>query len=275
MALIKCEECGYWFSNGEKSCPNCGCPVDEPCPPKPPRKGGKRALYVVLGIVLIVGVASVIAFMYNDMAKREQEAKKQAEMLRLELRERQKTDSIATVRAQEEALCKAREDSIEAAIAYENQQRIEETEQLRQEGIQRTIRINCSMEENGYYTYSSNICSYNYGHVGDAVISTKIYRIPKGKVWLYKGYYRCEEMKNTHPTYTHPFLEYFSKENEGWRDRDGQHYHHDQDIRLDHGGVPVLRPGDGVAIRQYFDKRYPGDYWIEVYFVEKDEEAYY
>lgn len=29
MALIKCIECGKEFSNRAKSCPNCGCPIEE------------------------------------------------------------------------------------------------------------------------------------------------------------------------------------------------------------------------------------------------------
>ena len=29
MALIKCIECGKEFSNKAKSCPNCGCPIEE------------------------------------------------------------------------------------------------------------------------------------------------------------------------------------------------------------------------------------------------------
>lgn len=29
MALIKCIECGKEFSNMAKSCPNCGCPIEE------------------------------------------------------------------------------------------------------------------------------------------------------------------------------------------------------------------------------------------------------
>lgn len=272
MALIKCEECGYWFSSDDGSCPNCGCPIGEPDHPKPSKKGGKRALYITLAIALIVGVASVIAFMYNDMAKREQEAKEQPEMLKLELLERQKTDSIATVRAQEEALRKAREDSIEAAIAFEEQQRIEDEESTTRASIDKHIRINCTIGDNKILDYSSNAKCYIYD-TWTSTISTYIYRAPQGKVWLYKGYQLSESMKEMWHKQT--ILEYFSRENEGWRDRGGQHYHYDKKIDLKHGDVPVIRSGDGIAVKQRFDERCPGDHWLEVYFVEKDEDDYY
>ena len=83
-------------------------------------------------------------------------------------------------------------------------------------------------------------------------------------------------MKKTYPRKRYPILRYFTKENEGILQPNGKRdYYPDQTIELNNGGVPLLRPGDGIAIRQSFDKRYPGDYWVEVYFVEKDEGYYY
>jgi hypothetical protein len=204
------------------------------------------------------------------MAKREQKAKEQAEMLALELRERQKNDSIVAVRAHEEAIRKAKEDSIEAAIAFEKQQSIEQ-EKIH-ESIQKHIRINCTIGDNKILDYSSNAKCYIYD-TWTSTISTYIYRAPKGKVWLYKGYQLSEGVKEMPIKQT--YLEYYSRENEGWIDRGGQHYHYDKKIDLKHGDVPVIRSGDGIAVMQRFDGRYSGDHWIEVYFVEKNEEDYY
>lgn len=275
MAHIKCEECGNWFSSDDKSCPNCGCPIDSPEPPKSPKNNDKRTLYIALGAIALVAITSIFAIVYNDMAKREQKAKEQAEMLAKELRERQKADSIAAVQAQEEAVRKAREDSIEAALAFEEQQRIEEEERIRREGVQKTLRLNCSVYDNEQFNGSCNVSGYIYDTY-TATISTHICRVPQGKVWIYKGYFQCEEMKNTYPTHRYPILSYYTKENEGILERNGKRsYYSNQTIELNKGGVPLLRPGDGISVRQQFDKRYPGDYWIEVYFVEKNEEDYY
>ena len=270
MALIKCDECGYWCSSDDDSCPNCGNPIN---PPKPPKNNGKQGLYIISAIVVIVAFTSILALMYNDVTKREHETMLKAEMLAKELREKKRADSISALQAHEEAIRKAQEDSIEAALAYEEQQRVEEEERVRREGVQKTIRINCTIA--GRYEisdYSSNVKCYIFD-TWRPRISTYILRAPKGKIWLYKGFRRSEGMEKTWRNGT--ILQYFTKENEGWIDRGGHHYHYDKEIDLEHGDVPVIRPGDGIAIMQGFDDRNPGEYWVEVYLVEKNEEDYY
>lgn len=272
MSQIRCEECGNLFSSDNECCPNCGCPINTPEPPKSNNNGGKRKLYLAVGVAFIVAIASIVAFLYNDMVKREQMATKQAELLATLLRERQKADSIAAQRVQKEAARKAREDSVKAALAFEEQQRIEDEEKIKREGVQKVFRLGCTVYENREFKGSCNVCGYVYD-IYTATISTYICRVPQGKVWVYKGYERCEDMK----TYNrYPILNYYTKENEGILNRNGKRtYYSDQTIELKKGGVPLLRPGDGISIRQQFDINCPGDYWAEVYIIEKDEEYYY
>ena len=104
MALIKCDECGYWCSSNDDSCPNCGYPIN---PPKPPNNNGKQNLYIILAIVVIVAITTIFALLYTDLAKREQQAKVQTEMLAKELREKKRADSISALRTREEAIRKA------------------------------------------------------------------------------------------------------------------------------------------------------------------------
>jgi len=264
MALIKCEDCGQMVSDKENACPNCGCPMS--------KAKSKRGLYVILGIVLLAAVVAAIAYLYQDLAKKEAKAKAEVEKMRQELQEQRARDSVALVRAEEERQLAEQQEAVEVAWAQEEQERIEEEERRRREGVEKVFRLGCTVYENREFKGSCNVCGFVYD-IYTATISTKICRVPQGKVWIYKGYYRCEDMK----TYNrYPILDYYTKENEGILNRNGKRtYYSDQTIELKKGGVPSLRSGDGISIMQQFDIDSPGDYWVEVYVIEKDEEFYY
>ena len=264
MALIKCDECGYWCSSNDDSCPNCGYPIN---PPKPPKNNGKQNLYIILAIVVIVAITTIFALLYTDLAKREQQAKVQTEMLAKELREKKRADSISALRTREEAIRKAQEDSIEVALAYEEQQRVEEEERVRREGVQKTISLTrildsrgalCGVEGNyGGESWTGMFHFSNYAY-------TKMITVPNGKVWIYKGYRIIEG----EPTRLH--LLFFSREKEIYNHVRG----YDKAYPLQEGGVPVLRAGDHM--RLIFDSPFvEGRHTVYFYFTEKDEDYYY
>lgn len=110
MALIKCDECGNWCSSDNDSCPNCGYPINSS---KPHKNNSRQGLYIVLAIFVIAVIAAIFGLLYTDLAKREQQARVQTEMLANELREKKEEDSISALRAREEAIRKAQEDKVE------------------------------------------------------------------------------------------------------------------------------------------------------------------
>ena len=270
MALIQCDECGSWVSDKDKACPNCGYPM------KNVKRFtlGKRGRYAILGVVLLSALAALAVYMHQDLAKKEAEAKAEVEKMRKELQEQRTRDSLALVRIEEERRLAEQQAAEEAAWEQEELKRQADDERYMNQPVEKTVRLECYVPERFHYTHSGNYGSRVYTDRGGSVIIDMghIYRIPSGKVWIYKGYDKSG--KNTE-SYD-PILYYYSRENKGYSYGNGkQRYMHDKKIELRSGSTPMFRPGDGFSIEQQFSTQDTGGANVNVYFVEKNEDQVY
>lgn len=268
MALKQCDECGSWVSDKDKACPNCGYPMTN----SKRFALGKRSLYAILGLVFLSALVALAVYLHQDLAKREAVAKAEVENMRKELQEQRTRDSLALVRIEEERRLAEQKAAEEAAIEQEEQERIAEGNRMNQP-VEKMVRLECNVSDRMRYSHSGNYGSKVYTERTSSVILSMphMLRIPSGKVWVYKGYNRSGNAESHHP-----ILYYYSRENEGYSYGNGKkRYMHDQKIDLRQGGVPTLRSGDGFNIEQEFEASKPSEGFLNVYFVEKNEDYYY
>ncbi len=259
MAKIQCDECGTWVSDKDKTCPNCGYPM------KNSKRFalGKRSLYAILGVVILSALVALAAYLLQDLAKKEAEAKAEVEKMRKELQEQRTRDSLALVRIEEEKLL-AEQKATEEDWRREEQERIEEEERIRREGVERVVTLTRIVGSNHKVSANSN---YG-GEVWDGMFHfanyafTKKIRIPDGCVWIYKR----SEVICGRPIDLHLF--YFSRDQKYADKVEGN-----KTYRVADGGLPVFRSGD--KIRLAIDSYSEGEHTMNIYFTEKDESYYY
>lgn len=72
MALIKCSECGQMVSENAKSCPKCGCPIDNQSNGfKVNNKkdgSGRKGIVAVLSIIVLIAAVAIVFYVFSSEA---------------------------------------------------------------------------------------------------------------------------------------------------------------------------------------------------------------
>ena len=155
---------------------------------------------------------------------------------------------------------------LEKYEAGKAEQKRQEEERKRREGVEKIVSITVEREDNhGRFVdvngnYGAKVYSGMW-HYGEYAI-TNLIKIPNGKVWIFK------KVKLVKGSLWGLYLFYYAKE-----------YGHsrvdyfDKEYNLPEGNPPVLREGDAFRIAARSICK--GITTVEVYFSEKDEEYYY